>query len=161
MNFKIELVGLVFRLIDQKLCVLLAQSEGERSPTWSLPSSPLERSKAPEDGLTECIQSLGFTTTYIEQLYSFADERSGIIRMAYIVLAESLEVNSNTSNGATLWAKVNRIPKLHEAHMPIKELGIQRLRNKVSYSRIATRLLPDDWRHYGESYGTYSHDLDR
>lgn len=145
MNFKVELVALVFKLIDQKLCLLLRQPEGRHSPTWSLPVSLLGRSKAPEENLKECIHGLGFTGSYFEQLYTFADEKNGVIRMAYVVFTTPSELESPDLNSGTVWAHVNRVPKLREVHAGIKELGMQRLRNKVSYSRIATWLLPEEF----------------
>ncbi len=145
MNFKVEIVGLVFKLINQRLCLLIVKSPGKDLTTWSLPSTLLERSKTPEEALAARIQTAGVTTSYLEQLYSFSDAEDGAIRIAYIVLADPAETNASSLGEETVWVSAKRIPRLLEAHTRIKEIGIQRLRNKVSYSRIATRLLPGEF----------------
>lgn len=145
MSLKVELVGLVFKLIDERLCVLLRKIDNERATAYCLPSVTLGKSRNPEKALFERVSDFDVTLSYAEQLYTFVEERSGIIRIAYVGLAAKSEQASYPSKDGALWTALKLCPKLCDAHIPIKELGVQRLRNKISYSRIATKLLAEEF----------------
>jgi 8-oxo-dGTP diphosphatase len=145
MKIRVDVVGVVFKLIENKLFILSLNGEYATSEK-QLPTTTLSKSIDPEATLTKRLTGLGVKLTYLEQLYTFSDPGVHSIKMAYIAFAEpggmeDLQISSNE----ILWAPVKRVPRLSGIHQQIKESAIQRLRNKVSYSRIATRLLPPEF----------------
>jgi len=146
MTFNVEIVGLTFSLIGQKLSIMVMKPSDDVDAKYRiLPVVSLVRGIPPEDQLSIYIGSLGVRVSYIEQLYTFADERESVIKMAYIVITESTEPTKPAAHRTIDWFSAKRSPRLLESHLKVKELGIQRLRNKISYSRIATRFLPEEF----------------
>lgn len=144
MRYQVSLVGLVFKLVENRLCILVTKKSKEAPSSWSLPSANLTEDLHPELLLSKFIGDLGVKVSYIEQLYTFFDGNS--VNIAHIVLAhpDGAEHLDNCDRDIK-WVNSKRIPSLEGIHNQIKEVGIQRLRNKISYSRIATRLLDEEF----------------
>ena len=145
MKFHVNLVSLVFSLIENKLSILVTKVASEDAPAWQLPSILMHPNQSPENLLNGFVSELGTTPTYLEQLYTFVEPEDGSVSVAYIVMASPDEPEKLATPEANKWVSAKRVPKLCGLHEKIKDAGMQRLRNKISYSRIATRLLLEEF----------------
>ena len=146
MKFQVDLVSLVFKLIEGKLCILVEKVSAEDLIHCSLPTVPFALGLSAEETISKSIGEFGVSASYVEQLYTFPDGENGSIKMAYIVLSDPLASKlPKPDGGRGSWISAKRVPKLFGIHSHIKDVGMQRLRNKISYSRIATRLLGDEF----------------
>lgn len=145
MKFQVDLTGLVFKLVENRLCILLTKRADDDASPWKLPSIPFSADQSPEELLSSSVSELGVKPAYIEQLYTFTEPKDGSLTVAYIVLASPDELDAAAVDKPAKWVSSKRVPKLWGPHEKIKDVGIQRLRNKISYSRIATRLLGEEF----------------
>lgn len=132
---------MIFSLVDGKLCLKVskANKDGSYLPTFNFSGEHTEV----EPLISEFLKKMDYEKGYIEQLYTFIEEN--LIQIGYIVLLNPISGSTYTSQHEWRWATIKRIPPLKKAHIKVKEMGLQRLKNKVAYSRIAVRLLDNEF----------------
>lgn len=141
MKPKIQITAMIFALVDEKLCLKVSRESqnGVRLPVIDF-SNGCKEVESAIDGLLE---EMNHTNCYKEQLYTFVEE--DLIQISYLILLKPLDSLSFMAKDNWRWASINRVPKLHSLHQKVKKTGLQRLKNKVAYSRIAVRLLNDEF----------------
>ncbi|KQO62394.1 NUDIX hydrolase [Curtobacterium sp. Leaf261] len=114
---------------------------------WALPGGWV----GPDEGLDESAAARLAETTrvqprYLEQLYAFGEvgrSPSRVVSIVYWALVHSDEANAVPDDWNVRWFLVDEHPALAFDHDRILEYALWRLRNKVSYSRIAQAFLGD------------------
>jgi 8-oxo-dGTP diphosphatase len=113
---------------------------------WALPGGPLERDEDLSEAAARNLQSTtNLEPRFLEQLYAFGDpDRSGgdssaarVVSIVYWALVGSEEAAAAVESENVHWFFVDEIPQLAFDHNLIVEYALWRLRNKVSYSRVA------------------------
>ncbi|PSO56006.1 MAG: NUDIX hydrolase [Cyanobacteria bacterium QH_8_48_120] len=155
-DFKVGVDNVIFSVDTQqnRLLVLLAKRPGEPFPqSWSLPGTLVREGESLEDAAYRILsEKIRVENLYLEQLYTFGkpgrDPReSGGVRylsVSYFALVrfEEAELISKGVNLAA-WYPIKQVPQLAFDHNEILEYGYQRLRNKLEYSPIAFKVLPE------------------
>jgi len=115
---------------------------------WALPGGPL---KPDEDLEASAARSLHLTTGlqpgYLEQLYAFggltrsanADER--VVSIVYWASLRADEASELHPDLNVAWLRVDELPPLAFDHSGIVDYALYRLRNKITYSRVAHSFL--------------------
>ena len=112
---------------------------------WALPGGPLGAS---EDLATSASHTLRDTTglepRYLEQLYAFGSiDRAGgklaerVVSIVYWALVGADEAERAIESENVQWFWADELPNLAFDHNQIIEYALNRLRNKLEYSRIA------------------------
>lgn len=88
---------------------------------------------------------------YFEQLYTFSevdrDPRGRVVSVAYsgYVPWESLSTSERESGGEAYWCPANAIPKLAYDHKDILYTALERLRARIRYTTLMTKLMPKEF----------------
>jgi len=88
---------------------------------------------------------------HIEQLYTFSgvhrDPRGRVVAVTYLALApwEELSQAEQADTDNARWCTVRRLPKLAYDHNEVLELALERLRARMNYTTIASKLLPSEF----------------
>jgi 8-oxo-dGTP diphosphatase len=119
---------------------------------WALPGGPLNIT---EDLATAASRNLLETThlepRYLEQLYAFGslDRSPGsnlaerVVSIVYWALVGNDEAGAAVESENVQWFWADELPALAFDHNEIVEYALWRLRNKLEYSRLAHRFLPE------------------
>ncbi|MFM6981132.1 MAG: NUDIX hydrolase [Micrococcales bacterium] len=137
----------IFALRDGKLSIPLVQRI--RDPylgKWALPGGPLQTN---EDLGSAARRSLLTTTglepKYLEQLYAFGDPSRSpeqrVISIVYWALVNPSEALDTFDYENVKWFEADCLPELAFDHNLIVDYALWRLRNKLSYSRVAQGFL--------------------
>ncbi|WP_309127940.1 NUDIX domain-containing protein [Microbacterium sp.] len=138
---------------DRLMVPLVRRTRQPHLGAWALPGGWLDPA---EDLDSAASRTLADTTalkpSYLEQLYSFGDvdrAPTRVISIVYWALLRSDLVDAQrATEGApenVEWFDVDALPALAFDHNRIAAYALDRLRNKVAYSRIAAGLLPDEF----------------
>ena len=138
---------------DRLMLPLVRRTREPHLGAWALPGGWLDPA---EDLDAAASRTLAETTalkpSYLEQLYTFGDvdrAPSRAISIVYWALLRSDLVDAQRSAADAPenveWFDVDAVPPLAFDHNRIAEYALDRLRNKVGYSRIAAGLLPDEF----------------
>lgn len=92
----------------------------------------------------------GIQDLFLEQLEAFGDinrDPGGrVISIAYYALLNKANYDSSLLTKFNCkWEKVNDLPILHFDHMKMMKKAISRLQDKISYTPIALKLLPEEF----------------
>lgn len=92
----------------------------------------------------------GLEEIFLEQLQAFGDinrDPGGrVISIAYYALLNKEQYNNKLLDKFNCkWVDVNDMPTLHFDHMKMMRKAILRLQDKISYTPIALKLLPDEF----------------
>ena len=120
---------------------------------WALPGGPLG---ATEDLATSASHTLRDTTglepRYLEQLYAFGSvDRAGgklaerVVSIVYWALVGADEAERAIESENVQWFWADELPNLAFDHKQIVEYALNRLRNKLEYSRIAHVFLSESF----------------
>ena len=159
----------MLRINNDKLQVLLIKRDEEPfNNMWSLPGGFVSENMTFEDTIKAKVkEKTGYSNVYMEQLYTFGeierDPRGRIISVAYIGLIS--DDNSFTltdeKNKETVWATL--IPQKIDGkytfeikvcdenislafdHATIVSTALERIANKIWYTKIAFKLLPEEF----------------
>lgn len=87
---------------------------------------------------------------YVEQLYTFSkvnrDPRGRVVAVSYLGLVPWQNLNAKEKeNGEVSWLPVKNLPKLGYDHNEIIKAALERLRARIAYSTIASKLLPPEF----------------
>lgn len=146
---------LVFSVIDDKLRVLLIERDIDPFKNmWALPGGFVkEKESLDEAAARELEEETGIKNIYMEQLYTFGDvkrdPRDRVVSIAYFALVakENVTFSIPTFEAKEIkWAAVDQLPPMAFDHRDIIEVGIERIKSKLSYSNIAYGLLPSEFR---------------
>ena len=117
---------------------------------WALPGGPLEADQALEEAAENTLAAAtGLEPKYLEQLYAFGDvERAPdaadrVVSIVYWALVPSTTTPVEPEN--VRWFVADELPDLAFDHARIVEYALWRLRNKMSYSRIAHAFLGEEF----------------
>jgi 8-oxo-dGTP diphosphatase len=137
----------IFALREKKLMIPLVRRI--REPylgLWALPGGPLDAS---EDLIDAAAHTLRSTTrlepNYLEQLYAFGDPSRSpeqrVVSIVYWALVNPKEALAQFNDENVQWFEADCLPELAFDHNLIVDYALWRLRNKLSYSRVAQGFL--------------------
>lgn len=115
---------------------------------WALPGGPLRPDEDLEASAARSLQlTTGLQPGYLEQLYAFggptrsasADERVvSIVYWASIRADQTADLHTDLN---VSWMRASQLPPLAFDHSDIVDYALYRLRNKITYSRVAHSFL--------------------
>ncbi len=88
---------------------------------------------------------------HIEQLYTFSkidrDKRGRVVSVAYMALVpwEDLSEKEKQHTPEVFWQKMNKAKKLAYDHDEILEVALERLRTRVAYSTLMSKMMPHEF----------------
>lgn len=140
----------VFTFIKNKLSILLIRRGVKPfKGQWALPGGRVNKNEPLENAAgRELKEETGVSDIYLEQLYTFGapfrDPRGRIISVAYFALISDLpQLKPSTDAAAAKWFSVKGLPRLLGFdHDEIIAYALKRLRWKLEYTNIASKLLP-------------------
>lgn len=119
-----------------------------------LPGGLIDPKETAEDAVKRHIEAKALVSSekiYIEQLYTFSkidrDPRGRVVAVAYLALVpwEKLsEAEQSDENGAR-WVPVNSVCNLAYDHDEILLVAENRLRSRVKYTTLMSKLLPKEF----------------
>jgi 8-oxo-dGTP diphosphatase len=142
----------ILTILDNTLKVLLIKRKiPPYQGSWAIPGGFVGMHESLDTAARrELLEETGVENIYLEQLYTFGepgrDPRTRVITVAYYALLEAgLVKNMRAGSDAddVAWWSIYKLPELAFDHRQILEYTLQRLRGKLSYSRIAYQLLPE------------------
>lgn len=114
---------------------------------WAIPGGWARADESLEASAAHYLrETTGVRPRYLEQLYAFGDvDRSPtrVVSVVYWALVGGRETASVPDDWNVRWFRADSRPRLAFDHDLILDYALWRLRNKVSYSRIAQGFLPD------------------
>ena len=117
---------------------------------WALPGGFVEEGESLEEAVArELKEETGVEVGYLEQLYTFGkpqrDPRQHIVAVAYFALVrpEKLTLVADTDAEEAAWFPIEGLKGLAFDHDEILQMGIERVRNKLTYEPIGFELLEE------------------
>jgi 8-oxo-dGTP diphosphatase len=147
-------VDVVMMTIRQKdLQVLLVKRRSwPFEGMWAIPGGFVKIDESLEDAAKrELREETNVENVYIEQLYTFGnpgrDPRMRVITVVYFALLDAEQLRIKAADDATdaAWFSVYKLPPLAFDHRDILDYTLERLRGKLNYTRIAYKLLPEQF----------------
>lgn len=142
----------IFSLMDDQLKVLLVRRKHwPFADMWAIPGGFVRMEESLEAAAArELAEETGVRDVYTEQLYTFGaperDPRTRVITVAYFALvpADAVEEPRAGSDAAeTRWFPLDDLPQLAFDHDKILAYALERLQNKLEYTVVGFKLLPD------------------
>lgn len=147
----------VFSLVDNNLHARLVTVD--RPPFFpkgscGFPGGLITPSETAEDAVKRHLKEKALISpedVYFEQLYTFSaidrDPRGRVVAVSYIALTswDKLTAKEQESNDLTWWTRVSQIGELAYDHNQILQVALKRLRSKIRYTTIISKLLPDEF----------------
>lgn len=141
---------------EKKLFVRLAPVN--RAPYFinksGLPGGLLDPKETAEKAAVRHLKSKGDISSpsvYIEQLYTFSDikrdPRGRVVAVAYLALVpwESLSQKEKENTKDAFWCPIEELPSLAYDHDEITSLALNRLRSRITYTTLISKLLPKEF----------------
>ncbi len=157
-DFKVGVDSAIFSVDSQQNRLLVLLVQRDRDPYkgwWSLPGTLVREGEALEAAARRVLAAKVSLQNlfYLEQLYTFGDpgrdpreapECYGVryLSVSYFALGRYEDTQLLEASNAA-WYPVPDIPDLAFDHQKIFEYGTRRLRNKLEYSPIAFKVLPE------------------
>ncbi len=116
---------------------------------WALPGGNLQSGTSLEDAARTALESTTqLRPRYLEQLYTFGDPSRShgglpMVTIAYWALIATTETTQLTGGENVRWFPTTDLPSLAFDHGDIIDYALTRVRNKVEYTDLATRLVGD------------------
>ena len=117
---------------------------------WALPGGDLRAGRSLEQSAYRALESTThLRPAYLEQLYTFGDpnrSRGGLpmVSVVYWALVGGLgEIDYSHGDPHVAWFPEEDLPVLAFDHRAIIDYALQRLRSRIAYPQIATRLIGD------------------
>lgn len=116
---------------------------------WALPGGFVREETLEDAARRELEEETGLRDVYLEQLCTFGDPgrdpRGRIVSVAYFALIRPEPVRGATDAVEARWFPAARPPRLAFDHAAILETGLRRLRAKLGYSTLGSRLLAEQF----------------
>lgn len=118
---------------------------------WALPGGDLQGGRSLEYAAEKALRSTtSLHPQYLEQLYTFGDPSRShgglpMVSIVYWALIGETEAKDFRAAQNVRWFPVNQLPPLAFDHKDIIEYALTRVRNKIEYSDIATRLVGSEF----------------
>ncbi|TAE29754.1 MAG: NUDIX hydrolase [Cytophagales bacterium] len=150
-SIKLTVDAVVFGYREGQLFLALINRKYEPfRGQWALPGGFV----LPDEDLEGAVQrelreETGIQTRFLEQLYTFGaverDPRQRIVSVAYMGLLRpsDFQIVASTDAQDVAWFRVDALPPLAFDHSEIIQMGLQRLRNKLTYEPIGLNLLDE------------------
>ncbi len=140
----------IFGIENKNLKVLLIKREGEPfKGSWALPGGFLLKDEDTHLAAARILlEKAGINDVYVEQLYTFDEEkrdpRGRIISVAYFTLVPIENINfKNSKNVQTpLFWNLKKLPRLAFDHKQIIDYAEKRLQSKLEYTNVVYSILP-------------------
>lgn len=148
--YVLNVATLVFCIKENQLNVLLEKRNIDpEKDKWVVPGKFLNYGFSPEEiAQSKLREVLGEEGNYIEQLYLFGDpdKKLGkrLLTATYLLLVR--DSNLKEEDNDLSWFPISQLPALAFDNAEIIKYGIDRLKNKASYSNIVFGLLPKKFR---------------
>jgi 8-oxo-dGTP diphosphatase len=134
---------------DNGVSVLLIRRKIEPfQKMWALPGGLALNGESLDDAVQrELKEETGIEVNYLEQLYTFGnptrDPRNHVISVSYfgLVNPKGLQLNAQTDAEDVAWFNIKKIPRLAFDHRKIIDVGLKRLRGKLTYEPVGFELL--------------------
>ncbi|REJ07721.1 NUDIX hydrolase [Microbacterium bovistercoris] len=138
---------------DRLMLPLVRRTRDPHLGVWALPGGWLDPDEDLDSAASRTLaETTALMPSYLEQLYTFgAVDRSPtrVVSIVYWALLRSDLVDAQRSSAGAPenveWFDADDLPPLAFDHNHIADYALDRLRNKVGYSRIAAGLLPDEF----------------
>lgn len=114
---------------------------------WALPGGTLQAYQSLEGSAYRALSSTTeLHPKYLEQLYTFGGPQRShgglpMVSIVYWALVDSLETDALRESDNVAWFPEHRLPALAFDHHGIIQYALQRLRSKIEYPDIVTRLV--------------------
>ena len=118
---------------------------------WALPGGDLQGGRSLEYAAEKALRSTtSLHPQYLEQLYTFGNPSRShgglpMVSIVYWALIGETEAKDFREAQNVRWFPVNQLPPLAFDHKDIIEYSLTRVRNKIEYSDIATRLVGSEF----------------
>ena len=118
---------------------------------WALPGGNLQGGRSLEFAAEQALRSTtSLHPQYLEQLYTFGDPSRShgglpMVSIVYWALIGETEAKDFHEAQNVRWFPVNQLPPLAFDHKDIIDYALTRVRNKIEYSDIATRLVGSEF----------------
>ena len=140
-----------FALDEDVLKLLLVQRTSKPyAGYWALPGGIVGGRETLDAAAERTLMArAGLSVSYLEQLYTFGDPdrdpRGRTVSVAYYALLPQKENDpqAGADVDALAWHRADALPPLAFDHMAIATYARRRLAQKISYTPLAFRLLPD------------------
>lgn len=138
---------------QRQLKVLLVQRPNEPfAGMWALPGGFIQTEETLEQAAKrELSERTGVSDAYLEQLYTFGDPdrdpRARVVTVAYygLTAGDHAALRASEERPAARWFTLDAIPPLAFDHNRILAMALKRLRDKMDYTLLAFKLLPEEW----------------
>jgi 8-oxo-dGTP diphosphatase len=149
-DIKLATDAAIFTVRDGRLCLLLIQMKKKPfTGRWALPGGLLEDGETSESAARRILSTqTGVADGYLEQLMTFDDPKRDplgrVVSVGYFALlpSEGLRLRTTEKYADVRWWPVTGLPKLAYDHAAIARTALERLRAKLEYTNIVSRLLP-------------------
>ncbi|MBW3088306.1 NUDIX hydrolase [Bifidobacterium sp. 82T24] len=114
---------------------------------WALPGGGLRADRSLEQAAYAALESTtDLHPRYLEQLYTFGDPSRShgglpMVSITYWALVEHAQTRDLTTADNVAWFPEDALPELAFDHRTIIDYALWRLRNRIEYPQIATRLV--------------------
>ena len=136
---------IVFRVVGPQLEILLVRRDASPfAGSWALPGGFVHENEPLESTAARVLgEKAGVSDYHLEQLGTFGapdrDPRDRVISVAYFAIIKGDPVVDKNAE----WFPVDDIPPTAFDHDDIIATGVQRLRGKLTYTRIGFAFVPD------------------
>lgn len=142
--------GIIFGYNGRELqLVLIRRAIPPFEGQWALPGGFVLATESLDEAIRrELREETSLHDLYLEQLYTFGnlnrDPRGRVISVAYYALVRpgNHPVGQGSDAAEAKWFNISELPTLAFDHGQIIQIGLERLRGKVSYAPIGFELLP-------------------
>ena len=118
---------------------------------WALPGGHLQSGRSLEQAAFDALESTtDLHPRYLEQLYTFGDpsrSQGGLpmVSIVYWALVGQGEAKTFTEADNVKWFPEDQLPQLAFDHRTIIDYALWRLRDKIEYPDVATKLVGDEF----------------
>jgi ADP-ribose pyrophosphatase YjhB (NUDIX family) len=158
-EFKVGVDNVIFSVDTQRnrLLILLVKRRNDPFANYfSLPGTLVRRGESLETAAYRTLsEKIEVENLYLEQLYTFGEPgrdpreyqdavENRYLSVSYFALVRYEDTTLITKgNKKAVWHSLKEIPQLAFDHNRIVDYGYQRLKNKLEYSPIAFKVLPE------------------
>ncbi len=143
--------GVIFQLIDDKLCVLLIKRNQEPfKDTWTLPGGYNPIGETTKEALARILKTKAGVDVsdlkLVSQLFTFdtvaRDPRGHAVSVAYLGLGKDIVPKGSSTTETPQFFPVDDLPQLAFDHGEIITYARERLSSKITYTNAVFALLP-------------------